>query len=247
MSKLCRPLFGILFMAMMSLAICSIVRFANNARYCSTVYSGFGGSGFGFGTGDATAFGCESVGLDAVFGACVLLADGCASDLEVIIALAALIPTVPAVTAAPALFPPLLALAAASPAFATAPVSRDPHPVINAVTDATTINNDLIFITISLCPCFVRGKERGRNLSRVSREALEKPCTIHERQCTLWGAFASSLARASNFPGFSWPTSARTLRFLAQIIPKSVGHCQDGNGARRNGLLGCGCNRVAHA
>ena len=64
----------------------------------------------------------------------------------------------------------------------------------------------------SLCPCFVRGKERGRNPSRVSREALEKPCTIHEKRCAQSGAFASSLARASNFPGFSWPTKASNAK-----------------------------------
>lgn len=106
------------------------------------------------------------------------------------------------------------------------------HPDNNIIPDARAIDIDLsfIFTFLSLCPCFLNRKESGRNLSRVSREALEKPCTIHERQCAQPGAFASSLARASNFPGFSWPTSARTLRFLPRIIPNSAGHCQDGNG-----------------
>jgi hypothetical protein len=81
------------------------------------------------------------------------------------------------------------------------------HPTKNMTTIATQAAQHSMmsfFIVFSLCPFFVHRKERGRNLSHVSREALEKPCTIHERECTQSGAFASSSARASNFPSFSW-------------------------------------------
>ena len=41
-------------------------------------------------------------------------------------------------------------------------------------------NSLRIFDFLFLCPCFVHGKERGRNPFRVSREALEKPVRYTE-------------------------------------------------------------------
>ena len=77
----------------------------------------------------------------------------------------------------------------------------------------SAINTDF-FMALSFCPCFVHGKERGRKLFRVSREALEKPCTMHERQCAQLAHSPLRRPVQATFQVSLGQPKRRTLRFV---------------------------------